>query len=172
MISELQNKMVPEANDIKLNLESVLSEAGAPGLTENQILGIALASAYATRNPGLIDGIHTQGFGKLTPEEQGASRLAAVIMAMNNVYYRAGHLSQDEELERMPARLRMNGMMKPGIPKVDFELYCTAVSAINGCGKCIASHVAELRKHGVTTEAIHSSIRIASVINATAQALI
>jgi alkyl hydroperoxide reductase subunit D len=171
MISELTKRMGDEANDIRLNLESVLEETGAPGLSQNQIYGIALACAFATKHSGLVDGIHTLSFGALSAEEVQAAKTAAVIMAMNNIYYRAGHLSEDEELEKLPARLRMNGMSKTGIPKNDFELYCTAVSAINGCGKCIKSHVHELRKNGVGTEAIHSAIRIASVINASAQAM-
>ncbi len=171
MITELQDKMPEEANDIKLNLESVLSEGGAPGLSQNQIYGIALASAYATKNPRLIDGLATEAFGKLLPEELKAARTAAIIMAMNNVYYRAVHLAEDKDLESLPARLRMNSIARPGIPKNDFELYSIAVSAINGCGKCVSSHVHTVKAAGVSTEAVHSTIRIASVVNAAAQAL-
>jgi alkyl hydroperoxide reductase subunit D len=171
MISELTQKMGDEANDIRLNLESVLQETGAPGLTQNQIYGIALACAYTTKHMGLVDGLHTEMSGKISAEEIHAAKTAAVIMAMNNVFYRAGHLSEDAELEKLPARLRMNGMSKVQIPKHDFELYCTAVSAVNGCGKCIKSHVGTLRSTGATTEQIHSTFRIAAVIAASAQAL-
>lgn len=166
-----QDRLPEEANDIKLNLETVLKEEGAPGLTANQIFGIALASAYATRNTWLVDAIATEARNVISPEERRAARVAAILMAMNNVYYRAAHLSMDEELEKLPARLRMNGIARPGIDKKDFELYCIAVSSVNGCGKCVASHVRETRKAGVPLEAIHSSLRISSVINATAQAL-
>ncbi len=41
------------ARDLKLNLGSVLSTAGAPGLSEKQIWAVALASAIASRNPEL-----------------------------------------------------------------------------------------------------------------------
>ena len=171
MITELQDKMPIEANDIKLNLETVLKEEGAPGLTLNQIFGIALASAFATKNAGLVDAIATEAHGKISGDEQKAAKTAAILMAMNNVYYRAAHLALDEELEKLPARLRMNGIARPGIPKNDFELYSIAVSSINGCGKCIASHVHEVRRAGVATEAIHSTFRIAAVINAAALAI-
>ena len=171
MLDEITRKMGDEANDIRLNLESVLQETGAPGLTQSQIYGIALSCAYATKHAGLVDGLLTSMFGKISNEEVHAAKTAAVIMAMNNVYYRAGHLSEDEELEKLPARLRMNGMAKAGIPKHDFELYCTAVSAVNGCGKCIKSHVGTLRGSGATTEQIQSAFRIAAVIAASAQAL-
>lgn len=171
MIEQIQNLMPDESNDIRLNLESVLSTDGAPGLTENQIFATALASAYATKNLRLVDLLLNGVAGRLSLEEARAAKSAAIIMAMNNVYYRAIHLAEDPELLKRPARLRMNVIGKPGVPKVDFELYCTAVSAINGCGMCVKSHIHELRKAGVSDEAIQSSLRIAAVINATVQAM-
>jgi len=46
-----------------------------------------------------------------------------------------------------------------------------AVSAINGCGKCVAAHERTLRQHEVSREAIQSAVRIASVIHAVAGVL-
>jgi alkyl hydroperoxide reductase subunit D len=66
----------------------------------------------------------------------------------------------------------MNVIANPGVDKVEFELYSLAVSAINGCGMCIDSHVHQLVKSGVSKQAIQSTIKIAAVINATAQAMI
>ena len=37
----------------------------------------------------------------------------------------------------MPARLRMQVIRTHGSDPVDFELWCLAVSAINGCGVCV-----------------------------------
>ncbi len=65
----------------------------------------------------------------------------------------------------------MNVIGNPGIEKVGFELMSLAVSALSGCGKCINAHVHEIKKAGIANEGIQSSIRIASVINATDQAL-
>jgi alkyl hydroperoxide reductase subunit D len=87
---------------------------------------------------------------------------------MNNVYYRFLHLVNDEEYARMPARLRMNVIGSPGVPKEDFELYSLAVSAINGCGLCVENHEKALRKAGVDREAIQSAVRIAAVVRAAA----
>ena len=92
-------------------------------------------------------------------------------MGMNNVYYRFLHLVGDDEYARMPARLRMNVMAKPGIDQADFELYSLAVSAVNGCGKCIESHEQTLRRHGIGREAVQSVARIAAVIHAVAATL-
>ena len=42
---------IPEyARDLKLNLGSVLTTAGAPGLSDRQIWSVALSSAIASRN--------------------------------------------------------------------------------------------------------------------------
>ena len=46
-LEALRDKLPSYAKDIKLNLGTVLTTDGAPDLTENQIFGIALASAYA-----------------------------------------------------------------------------------------------------------------------------
>ena len=43
----------------------------------------------------------------------------------------------------------MNVMAKPGVDKVDFELWSLAVSAINGCGMCMESHEKAVRQGGL-----------------------
>ncbi len=53
-----------------------------------------------------------------------------------------------------------------GADPVDFEMWCLAVSAINGCGPCMASHERVLREKGVSEEKIAAAVRIASVVQA------
>jgi alkyl hydroperoxide reductase subunit D len=131
---------------------------------------VFLASAYATKHTDLIKAaeVISASAGEKTVE---AAKIASTIMAMNNVYYRFVHLNEDEEMSKLPARLRMNGMMNPGVEKVDFELMSIAVSAINGCGMCMKSHREVLQKHGVPNESIQHAVRIAAVTAATAQGL-
>ncbi len=171
-LQNLKESLKDYAKDIRLNIDGVLSEEGAPGLTEKQITAVALACAYATKNRDLIKEVEAASVPILDDAHLAAARAAATIMAMNNVYYRFLHLAEDPEISKMPAKLRMNVIGKPGIEKLDFELMSLAVSGIEGCGKCITSHVHELRKAGASDEAIQSSIRVASVINAASQALI
>ena len=71
----------------------------------------------------------------------------------------------------MRAGLRMNIMRTHGIDPLDFELWSTAVSAINGCGACVDSHEKILREKGVSEEKILAAVRIASVIHAIAVVL-
>jgi alkyl hydroperoxide reductase subunit D len=160
------------AKDIKLNLNSVLADDASTGLNHNQTLAIALACAYACKHPELIAAMQSLAETKLSAAEIEASKAAATIMAMNNIYYRFIHLVHDSDYQSMPARLRMTVMANPGVDKKDFELYALAVSAINGCGMCMESHAKKLVSEGINKTAIQSAIRIAAVLHAAAQALI
>ena len=93
---------------------------------------------------------------------------AAAIMSMNNIYYRFTHLVSATDYRTLPARLRMNVIARPGVDKVDFELWSLAVSAINGCGMCVDAHERELRKAGIGPETIQAAVRIAAVVHAVA----
>jgi alkyl hydroperoxide reductase subunit D len=169
---EAVRESIPDyARDLKLNLGSVLTTTGAPGLNERQIWAVALASAIASRNNAFTRAIETAAAGQLDAAHLQAARAAAAIMGMNNVYYRFLHLVEDAEYQTLPARLRMNVIGNPGIDKLDFELLSLAVSAINGCGLCVSSHEKKLRAHGITREQIQSAVRIAAVIHAVAGVL-
>jgi lipoyl-dependent peroxiredoxin subunit D len=154
-----------------LNLGSVLTASGSAGLSERQIWAVALAAAAASGNPAFTRDIQALATRHLDAAHINAAHAAAAIMAMNNVYYRFLHLVEDEEYAKLPARLRMNVIGNPGIAKADFELLALAVSAINGCGSCVASHERQLRQHGLTREAVQSAVCIAATVHAVARAL-
>jgi len=163
---------IPEyARDLKLNLGSVLTRSGAPGLSDGQIWSVALAAAIASRNASFSREIEAVAAAHLDAPHLNAARAAAAIMGMNNIYYRFLHLVEDPEYAQMPARLRMGVIGNPGIDPQDFELLSLAVSAINGCGTCVASHERTLRKHDWSREAIQSAIRIAATVHAVARVL-
>jgi len=159
------------ARDLALNLGSVLSAAGAPGLSERQIWAVALAAASASRNAEFTRRLQTVAARHLDAAHVNAAHAAAALMAMNNVYYRFLHLVADEEYAKLPARLRMSFIASPGIAKADFELLALAVSAINGCGSCVAAHERALRQHGLEREAVQSAVRIAATVHAVARVL-
>jgi alkyl hydroperoxide reductase subunit D len=165
MSIEALRELVPAyAKDLSLNLSSL---AGETTLTEQQKWGAFVASAYAVGQPDVVRNINTQAEGSgVSIEALTAAKAAAAIMGMNNVYYRSLHLLSNHEYRTLPARLRMNVIANPGVDKADFELWSLAVSAINGCGMCLDSHEAELRKHGITAAQIQTAMRIASVVNA------
>jgi len=165
-MDDLRQTLPAYAKDLSLNLSSLLNETV---LNDQQKWGALLASAYAVGQPQVIQAIEASA--ALSPEAAEAAKAAAAIMGMNNVYYRSLHLMKNPEYRTMPARLRMNIIANPGAPKADFELWCTAVSAINGCGLCLDSHEEELRKHGVPAQNIQAALRIAAVVNAVSRVL-
>ncbi|MFJ1268957.1 carboxymuconolactone decarboxylase family protein [Legionella lytica] len=170
-IEELKQSIPDYAKDIRLNLSNLFGNIVQTALTERQFYGVSLAIAYSLKNKQILEAILAEGETHITSELHQAAKIAATLMAMNNVYYRAIHLAGNKELSLLPANLRMNAMANPGVPKADFELFALAVSALNGCGMCIHSHVAQLSEEGISMLAIQASLRIAAVLNAAALAL-
>jgi alkyl hydroperoxide reductase subunit D len=156
------------ARDLKLNLSSLLTQTE---LTEQQTWGTVVASAIAARNDEITRAAFSDAAGHLSQQSLEAAKGAAAIMGMNNVYYRFLHLTSNEKYKTIPARLRMNILRSHGVDPVDFELWCTAVSAVNGCGACVDSHEKTLREKGVHEETIVAAVRIAAVIHGLASVL-
>ncbi len=167
-IDSLKSRLGDFAKDVRLNLGSMGTDES---LTAQQKYGLIVACAIATRNDGVKKALIAEATPHLSPEAMSAAKAAVSIMSMNNVYYRFVHLSSNQQYGTMPARLRMNVIGRPGVDKVDFELWSLAVSAINGCGMCIDSHEAILRKAGVTAEMVQTAVRFASIIQSAAIAL-
>ena len=168
-LDTLRGTLPAYAKDLSLNLSSL---AGETVLTDQQKWGAFLASAHAVGQPAVVSAVEAAAVDAgLSPEAAGAAKAAAAIMGMNNVYYRSLHLISNPEYRTLPARLRMNTLANPGVDKVDFELWSVAVSAINGCGMCLDSHEAELKKHGVPAQTIQAALRIAAVVNAVSRVL-
>jgi alkyl hydroperoxide reductase subunit D len=168
-LDTLRETLPAYAKDLSLNLSSLAAETL---LTDQQKWGAFVASAYAVGQPAVVKAVEAAATGAgLSPEALSAAKAAAAIMGMNNVYYRAIHLASNKEYGALPARLRMNVLANPGVEKVDFELWSTAVSAVNGCGMCLDAHEAELKKHGVTAQQIQTALRIAAVVNAVSRVI-
>ncbi|HTN40442.1 MAG TPA: carboxymuconolactone decarboxylase family protein [Asticcacaulis sp.] len=162
-IDTLQTLIPAYARDLSLNLTNLLAETL---LNDQQKWGTFLSCAHAVGVPAVVKNIEAAAGEVMTPEAMTAAKAAAAIMGLNNVYFRALHLMQNKEYEKMRAGLRMNILANPGVDKVDFELWSLAVSAVNACGLCMDSHEKVLRSHGVTAVQIQAALRIASTINA------
>lgn len=166
-LESLRARLPEHAKDLKLNLGSLATE---PVLTRQQLAGTFIASALAARNADATRAILAEFAPMLTPEALAAAKAAAAIMGMNNVYYRFTHLVGGD-YANLPAKLRMNVMAKPGVEKVDFELWSLAVSAINGCGMCMEAHEKVALHGGLSKEAVQAAVRIAAVVHAVAGVL-
>jgi len=153
------------ARDIKLNLQSVLASTS---LTPAQRWGVAIACAIASRNVRLQVAVIADARAQVAAGVVEDGVAAAAIMGMNNVYYRFRHLIGKPSYGDLPARLRMNRILKPVGNKVDFELYCLAASAVGGCESCIRSHEKVVLEGGLTEEQVNDAIRTAATIHAAA----
>jgi alkyl hydroperoxide reductase subunit D len=171
-LDTLKSRLPAYAKDLKLNLGSVI---GSSTLSEQLLWGTVLATAIASRNPLVLRELDEDARDNLTAEAYEAARAAAAIMAMNNIYYRSKHLLSDAGVsgyDDIPAKLRMQVIgTSGGVDKADFEFWCFAVSAVNGCGQCLASHEQVLREAGMSRDQINDALRIASIVHAVAVTL-
>jgi alkyl hydroperoxide reductase subunit D len=179
-MEDLKQRIPDHARDLRINL-GVITQLTT--LSPEQAWQIALASAISARNPETVRAI--EAAAPLDDAQRAAARGAAAIMGMNNVYYRFVHMMGDapkmdgggftpppgNEYGAMPARLRMQIIGNPGIPRLDFELACLASSAITGCEACVRSHEESARRNGATREMVQDAVRIAAVIHGVAVAL-
>jgi alkyl hydroperoxide reductase subunit D len=164
-LKEFADTLPDYAKDLRLNLSSILSDQL---IGEDRKAGLLLACAHGSGYRPLVAAAEAEIAGKLDGQLANAARGAAAVMAMNNVYYRFVHLVSNPEYGSKPARLRMNFIGQHGIANEEFELFCLAVSAMNGCGMCIDSHERILLENGVKPDIIQSAVRIGAVIKAIA----
>lgn len=157
------------ARDLRLNLGAVLTEST---LSPAQRWGVAVASAIVSRSTPLRDAViadaRAAGVDDAVLDD---ARAAAVLMGMNNVYYRFRHLVEKPEYSERPARLRMNRLARPATNRTDLELFSLAVSAIHGCGTCMQSHEKVVTGAGVSVDQVHDAVRIAAVVHGVAVGL-
>lgn len=168
-LDDLREQLPEPARDLRLNLGSLLQ--GGTGLTPRQLWGTALACALAAGEERLIRALAGEARAHLEPGELDAVRSAAALMAMNNVYYRALHLIGRGDYGTMPARLRMQKLAGHGTDPLDFELWCLAVSAVHGCGRCLEAHEATLLDKGARPDTVQDALRVAAVVHAVARTL-
>jgi alkyl hydroperoxide reductase subunit D len=167
-LEALKDRIPEYAKDLRVNLQTVL-EPGS--LNDAQRWGVAVACAIATRHAGVREAIAEAAQGQVDAAVLEDARAAASLMGMNNVFYRFRHLVGKDSYASIPARLRMQRIAKPATNKVDFELFCLAVSAINACESCIKSHEKVVLEGGLTEAQVNDAVRIASVLEGAALAL-
>ncbi|MBN1204445.1 MAG: carboxymuconolactone decarboxylase family protein [Myxococcaceae bacterium] len=166
----VRGELADAHKDTRLNLQAVL-ESGS--LTPEQRWGVAVACAFAARNERLKEAMLNEAKKALANAEPVIedARAAASLMGMNNVYYRFRHMIGKESYSTKRPGLRMNRLAQVLTNKVDFELVCLAVSAINGCEACVKSHEKVVLEGGLSEDHVHDAVRIASVIHAAAVGL-
>jgi len=155
--------------DLKVNFASTLT---SEHLSAKEIGLIGVSIAVNANNKPLTD-FYTRFAeqNEATAAEIAEAAACASLLASNNVFYRFRHFTQKEKYTQIPARIRMQIMMKPITGKEFFELISLAVSAVNGCEMCVNSHEDSLIKLGTKEERIFDAVRIASLITATSKVI-
>lgn len=147
--------------DLRLNFKKIQKE-GELNAKEIALLGVSLA---ANANNKVLGRYFDQ---KARQAEASDAEIAeaiacASLLANNNVFYRFRHFMEKETYEQMPAGIRMNIMMKPVTGKAFFELASLAVSAVNGCERCVVSHEKSLLDMGESEAKVFEAVRFASI---------
>ncbi|WP_017257959.1 carboxymuconolactone decarboxylase family protein [Pedobacter arcticus] len=150
--------------DLKLNFNSTLT---SEFLSEKECALLGLSIAANNQNAILITFYKNYALKfEATEDELAEAVSCASLLASNNVFYRFRHFTQKEKYTQIPARIRMQLMMKP-TSKEFFELLSLAISAVNGCEMCVNAHEDSLIKLGSKEERIFDAVRIASIVTAT-----
>jgi lipoyl-dependent peroxiredoxin subunit D len=167
----VRGELADAHKDTRLNLPAVL-EGG--NLNPEQRWGVAIACAFAARNERLKEALLHEARHALADRAEPViedARAAASLMAMNNIYYRFRHMVGKESYASKRPGLRMNRLAQVLTNKVDFELVCLAVSALNGCEMCVRSHEKVVLDGGLSEDQVNDAVRIASVVHAAAVGL-
>ncbi|WP_423146431.1 carboxymuconolactone decarboxylase family protein [Rubrolithibacter danxiaensis] len=148
--------------DLKLNLTSTLT---SEHLSAKEIGLTGLSVAVNNTNKPLADFYTAFALkNEATAAEVAEAAACASLLASNNIFYRFRHFTQKEKYGQIPARIRMQIMMKPVTGKEFFELMSLVISAVNGCEMCVNAHEDSLIKMGTSEERIFDAVRIGSLV--------
>lgn len=159
-VDALKENSIPDyAKDTKLNLDAVIKRSSLP---VEEAEAVALAAAFATGNSKFWTWVHSQLADR---KEADAALTAASLMAQNNTWYPFVEMTNDPQLEGLPAQLRMNAIATHGgTTKGRFEAYSLAASIVGKCHFCVKAHYDTLKKEGYTVEQLRDIGRIAAVM--------
>lgn len=149
--------------DLKLNISNVL---GSSNMEKKHSILLALSIAINEKHPALIKSFSTMASDAgASAEEISETHACVIVMSTNNVFYRYRHyMAGNEYYEKTPPGMRMSVMMNPVLGKEFFELMSLAISAVNGCERCVTSHENSVKHQGASEPRIYDAIRLAAVI--------
>ena len=167
-LQALRDALPSYAADLRENLDALADDRE---LSAEERWGCFVACACAAGEPTTLRELLDAASEPLGERGTAAAKAAAAVTAMSNIYYGALGTLKNGEYANMPSRLRMDGLAHPDADKSVFELWCLAVSALNGCGACLDAQDEELRRRAVTPARIQTALRIAAVTGAIARVL-
>lgn len=167
-LAELKAAIPDYCKDIRTNIDRFISEKNKV-LEAKYVFGVALTSAYTTKDKTLIKVLEKEAKNYLSDSEISLTKMATSMMAMNNSYYCFTHVSADKEYLEMPSTLVMSSIKNLKANRTDFEVFALSASIINSCSICIDSHEIRLYNDGFSREKIQMIAQIASIVASIAQ---
>ncbi|MEN7548314.1 carboxymuconolactone decarboxylase family protein [Rapidithrix thailandica] len=148
--------------DLRVNVNNALV---SDHISEKEIALLSISIAFTLKDKALEEVFIQKAKEKEASGEEIAEAIScASLLSANNILYRFRHFTGKDKYNQLPARLKMNIMMRPVLGKEFFELISLAVSAVNGCEMCVNSHEKSLMELGSSEERIFDAVRLASVI--------
>lgn len=149
--------------DMKLNVSAVLK---SQHISPKHAHMLALSTAANEQNAVLVKAFEESSRREGATDAEIAEVYACMaVMNTNNVFYRFRHYMDGVDYyNNQPAGLRMNVMMNPAMGKEFFELLSLALSALNGCERCVRSHEHSVKEQGASEQRIYDAVRLVSVI--------
>jgi alkyl hydroperoxide reductase subunit D len=165
LVAALKTRIPDYARDIRLNLEAVLLRSA---LGPEDVLGIALAAAFAARSRPLVEAF--TAFAEVATAD--AALAAGALMAMNNVWYPYVEMAGDAALRQQRPEPRMQAYASHGgVARARFESFALAASIVGKCAHCVRSHHAQLKAEGMSETQLRDIGRVAAVVHAAALVL-
>ncbi|MBI3883645.1 MAG: carboxymuconolactone decarboxylase family protein [Sphingobacteriales bacterium] len=162
-VQALLNVEARYIKDLKINVGNAINNTQY--LNKKEALLLALAVAVNERFELL-----KAAFTELAIEAGATSiEIAEVIactslMNTNNIFYRFRHFVKKDFYNNQPAGIKMSIMANPALGKEFFELLSLAISAVNGCEMCVASHEQSVLQHGSSESKVLEALKTVSVI--------
>lgn len=157
-----EGKNSPIARDLKLNLQRLVGSDSALSPEESALVLFTIAHVLEYSPLMELGETRLQQLN-FKEEEIREAREIPAIMGMLNTYYKFRYMVAKDD-EYGPAGLRMTSLSKPALGRDRFEMLSLAVSALNGCEKCIRAHEKVLVDAGVTVPVIHDLVRLSATL--------
>ena len=170
-IQDLNSQIKDYAKDVKRNLSLLFHDFDAPGLDQKLVWGIGLATSYSIRDDELTSYLKENAKKFLDPDEIEGIKSAVIIQSVKNIYNRSIDLAERPLLDSMSPHLYETIVSRPTIGQLDFHYYALACAIINGSQKCLQQEINYILEYGGDFEGIHSTIRIAAVLEGASQSL-
>lgn len=170
-VQDLKAHLKKYAPDIKRNLDLIFSEGKTPGLGEGQVWAVALGCGHILKNNELTQYIASYATQHLTEAKIEAIKSAVTIQSLRSCYNQSVLLTENEILAAKSPDLFEEVLDSAMGQTLDFHYVMLGCACINASKKCIQMEIDTIMQNGGDLDAIHSVIRIVSVLKGTSQAL-